>query len=224
MLSEAIGGLLPSAVGVALSPIPIVAVVLMLGSQRARSDGLSFMVGWIIGLAAVSVIVLLVAGGSDDPDSTSADTTNWVQVGLGFLLLSMAARQWRKRPRHGEEPPMPKWMQMIDRFTPGRALVLGIGLSAANPKNLTLTLAAAASIAQAGLSATDDAIAIAVFVFLGSLTVIGPVLLYLVLGDRAAAPLASLKEFMTLHGAVIMMVILLIFGVKLIGDGWAGLS
>lgn len=39
MLAEVIGGLLTSALGVALSPAPIVAVVLMLGSERARSQG-----------------------------------------------------------------------------------------------------------------------------------------------------------------------------------------
>jgi hypothetical protein len=30
---------LPSAVGVALSPVPIIAVILMLGTPRARSNG-----------------------------------------------------------------------------------------------------------------------------------------------------------------------------------------
>jgi hypothetical protein len=39
MLGDAIGDLLPSAVGIALSPIPIVAVILMLGTPRARSTG-----------------------------------------------------------------------------------------------------------------------------------------------------------------------------------------
>jgi Sap, sulfolipid-1-addressing protein len=47
MLGEAIGDLLPSAVGVALSPIPIVAVILMLGTPRARSNGPAFAAGWV---------------------------------------------------------------------------------------------------------------------------------------------------------------------------------
>ena len=83
---------------------------------------------------------------------------------------------------------MPKWMSTVDSFAPGKSLVLGAALSGANPKNLALTLAAAASIAQAGLDGGESAIAVAVFVVLGSLTVAGPVLFYVFASDRAAAP------------------------------------
>ena len=71
MLTRAIGDLLPSAIGVALSPVPIIGVILVLGTPRARTNGPAFAVGWIAGLIIVSVIVLLVASGSDDPDSAS---------------------------------------------------------------------------------------------------------------------------------------------------------
>ena len=70
---------------------------------------------------------------------------------------------------------MPTWMSAIDSFTPGKSLVLGAALSGVNPKNLALTLAAAASIAQAGLDGGGSAVAIGVFVVIGSLTVAGPV-------------------------------------------------
>ena len=149
--------------------------------------GTMFAVGWVAGLVAVSVVVLVVFGGADDPNSTSADSTNWLQVGLGLLFFSMALRQWRKRPRHGEQPEFPKWMQSVDHFTGVRALVLGVALSAINPKNLALTLAASASIAQAGLSAGDDVVAIAIFVVISSVTVVGAVLLYLFGGSRREA-------------------------------------
>ncbi len=224
MLSQAIGGLLPLAIGVALSPIPIVAVILMLATPRARVNGAAFAAGWVVGLVVVSVIVLVVAGGADDPNSSSSDTVNVVKLVLGIVFLLMAIRRWRGRPQHGDVPEMPKWMAAIDRFTPARSFVLGAGLSGVNPKNLALTLAAAASIAQAGLSTGESAIAVAVFVVLGSLTVAGPVVLFLFGGERATAPLASIKEFMSGHNAVIMMVVLLVFGAKLVGDGWAGLS
>ncbi len=39
-MGEAIGQMLPFAVGIAISPIPIVAIVLMLGTQNAKSSGL----------------------------------------------------------------------------------------------------------------------------------------------------------------------------------------
>jgi threonine/homoserine/homoserine lactone efflux protein len=219
MLSQAIGDLLPAAVGVALSPVPIIAVILMLATPRARSNGPAFAVGWVLGLVVVSVIVLLVAGGADDPDSATSSGISWLKVAVGLLFLVMAAGQWRGRPAPGEEASMPSWMATIDTFTPVRSLLLGAALSGVNPKNLALTGAAAASIAQAGLSGGDSALAVTVFVVVGSLTVAGPVLFYVVAADRAAGPLASTKDVMAQHNAVIMMVVLLVLGAKILGEG-----
>jgi threonine/homoserine/homoserine lactone efflux protein len=224
MLTQAIGDLLPAAVGVALSPIPIIAVVLMLSTPRARTNGPAFALGWAIGLTAASLVVLVLASGADDPDSASATGTNWVQVALGVLLLVLAARQWRRRPAKGERPEMPKWMETIDTFTPRKSFVLGVLLSAVNPKNLALTVAAAASISQDGLDEGEAAVAVAVFVVLASTSVAGLVLFYLIGGERAAEPLDSIKEFMADHNAVIMMVILLVLGAKVLGEGFAGVT
>ncbi len=223
MLSQAIGALLPSAVGVALSPIPIIAVILMLSTERARSNGIAFSIGWIAGLTVVSIVVVTLVGGTD-PASTADDGVNWLKVGLGVLFLAMARRQWRSRPKAGEQAEMPGWMQTVDHFTAPKSLGLGVVLSALNPKNLALTLAAAASVGQAGLSAGDDAIAIAVFVVLSSITVVGCVVVYVVAPRAAEKPLAAMNEFMSAHNAVIMMIVLLLLGAKLIGDGFGGLG
>jgi len=213
---------LPTALAVALSPIPIIGVVLVLAGPRARSAGPAFALGWVVGLTAVSVVVLVVAGGASDPDSASATGVNWLLVGLGVVFLVLAGREWRTRPRLGEPAELPAWMATVDHVTPVKAAALGAALSAANPKNLALTLAASASIAEAGISTGDEAIAVAVFVAIGSVTVAGAVLFALVAPRRSAAPLAAVKQFMSDHNAVIMMVVLLILGAKLIGDGLGG--
>lgn len=220
LLSDVIGDLLPSAFAVALSPIPIIAVVLVLGAARARTAGPAFALGWIGGLLAVSVVVVLVLGAGSDPDSDDPGIS-WLKVALGILFLVMAAKQWTKRPRDGREAQTPKWMATIDTATPSKAAVLGAALSGANPKNLALTLAASASIAEAGLDQADKAIAIAVFVLLGSVTVAGAVLFYLVDAKRAAPALDAIRRFMSDNNAVIMMVVLLLLGAKLLGDGLA---
>ena len=67
-------------------------------------------------------------------------------------------------------------------------------------------------------------IAVAVFVIIGSLTVAGPVLYYLLAANSAAGPLDSIKQFMSEHNAVIMFVLFVVLGAKLIGNGIAGLS
>ena len=223
MTSEAIGQLLPIAAAVALSPIPIVAIVLVLTSARGRVNGPAFAAGWLVGLTAVSVVVVALTGGASDPDSATATGVEWGRAALGVVLLVMAARQWRKRPAPGEEAEMPGWMASLAELSALKAVGLGLLVSAANPKNLLLTAAAAAAIAQAGLDAGEETVAIVVFVALSSVTVVGAVLVSLVAGRRADPALASLREFMARNSATIMMVVLLLLGLKVLGDALGGL-
>ena len=58
----------------------------------------------------------------------------------------------------------------------------------------------------------------------GSLTVAGPVLFFLFAERAAAGPLDHIKQFMADHNAVIMMVVLLVLGAKVLGQGIGGLS
>ena len=224
-MGEAIGQVLSLGVGVALSPVPIIAVVLMLGTPRARANGPAFVLGWIVGLAVVGTIVLVVAGGADASASDApADWVGWLKIVLGVLLALVAVRQWRGRPRAGEEAALPQWMRAIDRFTPARSMAIAVALSAINPKNLLLTVGAAAAIAQTGVSTGDQAIALAVFVLVGTLGPGAPVVLYFALGERAKRILDELKSWMAAHNSAIMAVLCLVIGAKLIGDGITGLA
>jgi threonine/homoserine/homoserine lactone efflux protein len=224
-MGKAIGDILPLAIGVAISPVPIIAIVLMLGTPRARATGPAFALGWIAGLTLVGTIMLVIASGNATTDTGKPET--WVSVlklVLGALFLLLAVKQWRSRPAAGEEAVMPKWMRAIDTFTAGKAFVGGVVLSGVNPKNLALTVAAVATIAQAGISSGQEAGAMAIFVALGSLTILAPLVIYFALGARAARILEGLKTWMAAHNAAIMAVLLIVLGVKLVGDGISGLS
>jgi hypothetical protein len=70
----------------------------------------------------------------------------------------------------------------------------------------------------------DTALAIAVYVVLGSITVAGSVLFYFLSPGRAARPLDAVGRFMSDNSAVIMMIVLLLLGAKLLGDGLGGLA
>lgn len=224
-MGEAIGQVLPLAVGVALSPVPIIGVVLMLGTARARVNGLVFLAGWLVGIALVGAIVLSVAGGADaNTGGTPAKWVGVVEIILAGLLLLVAGKQWRGRPRDGEEAEMPSWMQKVDGFTVGRAAMLAVLLSAVNPKNLLLVVAAATAIAQTGISAADQAVAFTAFAVIASLGVGGPVVLYFALGDRSVRILGGLKDWMSAHNAAIMSTVCVIIAAKLIGDGIGGLT
>jgi hypothetical protein len=224
-MGRAVSEVLPFAVGVAISPVPIIAVILMLFSARARVNGPAFLLGWIVGLGGVCAVVYAVANAGDvATDQDASDTTYWIKVGLGVVLVLAARRHWRKRPAPGTTAPMPKWMGAINAFTPIKALGLGVGLSAVNPKNLVLTIGAAATVAQTGGSTTDAVVALAVFVVLASLTIGGPVVISLVGGERVRHVLDEWKAWLSAHNAAVMAVLLLVFGVVLVSQGWRGLA
>jgi threonine/homoserine/homoserine lactone efflux protein len=224
-VQQVIGQILPLAVGIDVSALPIAAVILMLGTPKARSNGLAFLVGWMVGLFVVGCIALVVASAaglssSTDPTSRAVGVINLL---LGILLLVLAARGWQSRPPSGEKPPLPKWMASLDTITPPRATGLAALLSGINPKNLALNLAAMSIIASAGLSASSQLVALLVFVVVGSIAIIVPVIVYLAGGDRAAAVLAGWKGFLVANNPVIMAILLLVFGMVLIGKGIAQL-
>jgi threonine/homoserine/homoserine lactone efflux protein len=223
-MGQAIGEVLPLAIGVALSPVPIIAIILMLGTPYARSTGPAFTVGWLAGLAIAGGLVLAFASGSADDSGEPAGWVGALKLVLGLVFLLLAAKQWHGRPRPGQEAAMPKWMREIDTFTAGKAVAMGVLLSAVNPKNLALTIAAATVIAQATLTDGQAAVTLAVFVLVGSLTILAPLGLYFALGAKAAHPLEELQGWMAAHNAAIMTVLFLVLGAKLAGDGIGSLS
>ncbi|GAA1971494.1 GAP family protein [Catenulispora subtropica] len=224
-MGQAIGSTISLAIGVALSPLPIIAVVLMLTSERARVNGLVFVLGWLIGLAVVGTIVLLVAGSASAGEAgTPATWVGWLDVVLGLLVLRAGFRQFRGRPKKGESPDMPKWLAAVERISPVRALALAAALAAVNPKNLLLAVAAATSIAQTSIPGGQQAVAYTVFAVIATIGVAAPVVIYFALGDRAPHVLGGLKDWMAHNNAVIMAVLCLLIGVKLIGDAIGVLS
>lgn len=221
-MGEAIGQVLSLAIGVSLSPIPITGVVLMLATQRARPNGIAFLFGWLVGLSAAGTVFLLISSGAEASESGgSADWVDGLKIALGALLLGLAGKQWRGRPRAGEEAAVPAWMQAVDELRPLKAAGLAL-LLAVNPKNLVLIVAAAAAIAQTGIPADEQAIALAIFVLLGTAGPAAPVAIYLTMGERSRQLLDELHGWMLRHNAAIMAVICLVIGVKLFGDGISG--
>jgi threonine/homoserine/homoserine lactone efflux protein len=224
-MGEAIGESLPLAVGIALSPVPIIAVILMLVTSRARVNGPAFIVGWLVGLAVIGTIVLALVGPTDTSDDGAPATwVNVLKLVLGLALVLVAVRQWRGRPRAGEEPATPKWMGAVDGFTPIKALAAGVVLAAANPKNLLLAIGGAAAIAETEIPGAEQALAYAAFALVATVGVAAPMVIYFILGQRSGPILDRLRDWMGRHNAVIMAVLCLVIGAKLLGDAIAGFS
>lgn len=216
-MGAAIGQILGFAVAVAISPVPIIAVILMLFSKKATVNSISFLFGWVLGLLGAGLIVL--ALGLTASEGGPSTASGWIKIALGALFLALAVKQWKSRPKKGEEATAPAWMSAIDGFTAIKSFGIAVLLSAVNPKNLGLTIAAAASISAAGLSGGDEVIVLVVFVLIASVGVAVPVLMNLILGSKAEHTLTEMKEWLIDNNATVMSVLFVVIGAKLLGDG-----
>ncbi|QDQ98583.1 GAP family protein [Tomitella fengzijianii] len=216
-----IGDLLPFAIGIALSPVPIIAVVLMLLAPDARNTGVTFAAGWSVGIVAVAAITSAIsaAGGASATDGPSTGSAV-ARLVVGLLLLALAGRQWQSRSSQSE----PKWLASIDKLTPARGGLIGFGLAAVNPKNLLLCIAAGIAVGSAGIGLGPSIVALAVFTVLAAASVVVPVLGFLLAADRLRRPLDRFREWIQASSAQVTFALLLVFGTLLIGKGIGGLT
>lgn len=217
-MGEVLAEILGFALGIAISPIPIAAVILMLFSVRARVNAPVFLLGWLLGIAAVATVVQVVPGLGTTGDGEPSTAAGIIKAMLGLLLLAAAARQWRTRPAHGAQPPVPGWMAGIDDVRAPTAFGLSLLLSAVNPKNLVLAAAAGVSIGAADPTTSQAIIAVAVFTVLASPTIAVPTIAYLVAGQRAEPALARAKDWLITNNSTVTAVLFLVFAVILLGD------
>jgi threonine/homoserine/homoserine lactone efflux protein len=224
-VNAVIGDLLPLALGVAISPVPVIATILMLLAPQARGTSIGFLVGWVAGIVAATTLFTVIASsaGLDDGSSDPSTTSSWIKIVLGVLLLVFAVRQWRRRPRPGEDATLPRWMTAIDSFTPVKALGLGFLLSAINPKNLLMCVAAGSAVGGADLDTAQVVGAIAVFTAIAASTVALPVIGFLLAHERLRGPLDELRRWLQANNVAVMSVLLLVIGTVLLGQGIGGL-
>jgi cytochrome c biogenesis protein CcdA len=114
-MNGAIGETLPLALGIAVSPIPIIAVILMLLSPKAKGTSIGFLLGWVLGIVVALVIVILLSGLIPENDPNAAKPiAGSVKIILGALLLLLAFRQWRQRPKGARQNScLNGWVQSI---------------------------------------------------------------------------------------------------------------
>ncbi|GAA1858318.1 GAP family protein [Microbacterium koreense] len=222
-MESVIGDILPLALGVAISPIPIIAAILMLLSPKARVTGVGFLLGWVLGIViAVTIFTLISAVLPDATSDAATPIRAIIHLVAGLALVILAVRRWRGRPRGDGVPELPKWMRAIDTITFPGALGLGFLLSGVNPKNLLLGASAGVDIGAATLATGPLIVVIAVYTIIAASTVLVPVVAYLFAADRLREPLDRLRLWLSRENAVIMAVLLLVIGVMLIGKGIGG--
>ena len=185
-MGKGISEVLTFAVGVAISPAAIIAVILILFSRRARVNGPLFLLGWVVALGVLVAVVYAISDQSNAGTSdTSSDSVSWLKIGLGVSFLLLARRDWRKRPKPGS--------RAGDAEVDGTRRRAHAG-AVARPRSCRwrcepkepgpVDRRRRRGLAQLGLSTPDAVVSLIVFVGIGSLSIAGPVIYHHLGGEK----------------------------------------
>lgn len=218
MTNELLVSILIAAFGIASSPVPIMAVIMVLGTSNDKANALRFVFGWLVGLSALSLLLLIFAE-AIYLGETGQLIMSWVRVVLGVGLLALAIKKWIKRPKKEEKITQPKILMSINSMKSKQFLGLGLALGGINPKNIAFSLVAITAIAEASVSLNVELLILAGFIFLSSLLVLMLVGGFVVMGEKAEKMLAKIQDWMSRNNTFIMVGLYLVFGFLLLRKG-----
>ena len=198
-MNEVLAGLLPAAIGFAISPISIIELILVVFSKRARINGIVFLT-----TLAVPLFLLPLLGATAVKAATSGSQTQgmnpWIQLAFGVVLLLMALVNLRSY----NSTDAPKVFDTIEGMGPGAVFVLAIGVTLFNPKNLALLLSAGNAMREADLTTGAVVIVSAVFTVVAMSPFLAVVGYQLFGGAKAAERLGALKQSLLRNNHKIM--------------------
>jgi hypothetical protein len=204
---------------VALSPVPVVAVLIILLTKRARLSSLVFASAWVAGNAVAIAIGIIFANQIRVPHAgQDLPAEGVVTLVLGIGLITTAWLSRRGRQRTPEENP-PRWVAAVDNLSPVGGALVAFSNATTSPKNLALALTTGVAIRASLPHFGSELAAGMVYVFFASLTIVIPVLVYFVVGERARPTLARWKERVTSRAAVTMELLLFAAGIFLAAKG-----
>lgn len=209
----------PFALGIALSPFPVVPAILLLFCDRARIVSAAFVGAFVLGVAAVTAVFVVVSELIEQTDYPPA-WASWARVVFGVALTAYAIKVWFSRSPDDEPP---AWMASIGSSTPGQSARLGLLLSGANPKVVVLAAGGGLALGSAGPALIEAALLVVGFAALASVGVALPLAMFLVAGERILGPLGTARDWLQRHNTAITAVVIGLIGILLIAKGAAGL-
>lgn len=218
--------MLPYALGIAISPVPITTVILTLFSARPKLNGFGFLLGWAMGIAAPAMVVMVLAVSQGmDHDEPPSQWASILRIVLGAVLLVIAIRNWVQRQKPDEGSSKSPLFKLVDAISPWKAWAVGFLFAVVtNPKNMALTVAGCMEISAARTPLIESTFLLIIFVAISSVGVAAPLILYLLGGEASRKTIEAWKQWLMLHKKTVMALLFMVFGLSFVVKGVAGLN
>lgn len=212
--------LLPYILGSALVPIQNIVNILLLKSPR---QGLFKATAYVGGMTILRLLQGVIFGFifTNEEGGGKSPVVLTLQMVLGLLLLVTAYKQW-----HSEEDPdapPPKWLTMIDSFTPLKAFGVGFGIVLISGKAWVFTLSAIALIEAEQLGQPSSTIAYILFVLFAQSLLLLSLIFRVILPEKTKAFLEQASAWLTRYNRTIVIIVSLVFGLLFLYQGASGL-
>jgi len=197
-------------------PLPIVAFILVLSTEKGTRNGLGFIAGWVLCLVTIIVLTLAASGGEPPaPKSPPAQLASIAAILVGVFLLGIAARQ-RRRMQSGPRPPRPppKWMTKVDTMSVWATASLAILL-----QPWPFVAAGAALVVDASISSSESLVYLILFCIVATASLITMELYMVIAHDKATAKLAALRKWIESNRDKAIIILALVAGIALTAKG-----
>ena len=198
---------------IALEPIPILGGVLLLTAKRGRRKAVGFLLGWAFALSIIGVAIVLVGGQVSTSSSSSSKASAGLDLVLGLLAVFYALRM-RAKARQGGEQATPGWMKRLDTMSPVVAFALGMFL----PPYL-VAVAIGNDIVRQNLSTASRVVAMSLYVVVGSIGILIPILVTVLRPSSSDAVLGSWRQWLQVNWQMLMVWLFIGIGAYLVVKG-----
>jgi hypothetical protein len=214
---QALGGLLPIAVAAAVSSVPITVTILILLSPNRNRAALPFLVGWVIGVAAVIVLSTLFASTLPQPRRGPDPATAALLMVVGVALIVLGIVNLR-RDSQSEGTGLPGWLSRVDSFGGLVSFAVAVLLNL-RPKGLLLGIAAGLALHAASVKADQVIVLIVIYTVIASSTVVVPIVASFLAPRRVEPKLIAARRWMTHNGRLLTSLMMFMIGVVILGYG-----
>jgi Sap, sulfolipid-1-addressing protein len=215
---QALGALLPIAVAVAFSSVPITVTILILLSPNRKVAAIPFLVGWIIGVAGVIVLSTLFTSALPKPPRFGPDRATAVLfMAIGVALVVLGVVNLRRSART-ERTGLPRWLSRVGSFGALVSFAVAVLLSF-RPKGLLLGMTAGLILNAAPVN-TGEAVGLAaIYTVIGTSTVVVPIAASFLARQRMEPKLIAARDWLSNNGRILTSLMMVMIGVVILGAG-----
>jgi hypothetical protein len=201
---DTLNSILPYTIGFIISPLPVIALILLLVGKNGFKRATIFEISWLI-VSFTSIILLMMLIGATSEPPQNGETPAWQSAvillfGIILLLVALITRTRIFRKKRAKKVRTPGWLRAIDRMSGWEITLIAIALVVFNPTNLSMVFAAAVNLANLSIPASQAVVPVIIFVLVGSLSVLIPYLLVAFFGKRIHAQLHMLRHWLASYG------------------------